>query len=61
MSNESTRYPGMYKSAQRAYNRLIGPIRAIAKEHGYAVGVHGSLARDIDLILVPWIEKPWPV
>lgn len=25
-----------------------------AKRHGYALGVHGSLVRDIDLICVPW-------
>jgi len=33
---------------------LIARIRAIAAEHGWAVGVHGSLTRDIDLIAVPW-------
>lgn len=37
-----------------AYERLIGPIREQARELGYAVGVHGSLKRDIDLIAVPW-------
>jgi hypothetical protein len=26
----------------------------IAREHGYALAVHGSLARDFDLIAVPW-------
>jgi|SRR6185437_1889188 len=40
----------------RAYNELINPIRAVAKKFGYAVGLHGSLARDIDLIAVPWTE-----
>lgn len=25
-------------------------------EHGYALAVHGSLARDMDLIAVPWAE-----
>lgn len=59
MAVHSTRYPGLYKRAQLAYRRLIDPIRAIAKEHGYAIGVHGSLARDIDLIAVPWIAKPF--
>jgi hypothetical protein len=38
------------------YDRLIEPLRAIAREHGYALGVHGSLARDIDLIAAPWRE-----
>lgn len=33
---------------------LIEPLRARARELGYAIGVHGSLARDIDLIAVPW-------
>jgi hypothetical protein len=38
------------------YNELIGPIRQVAKKFGYAIGLHGSLARDIDLIAVPWTE-----
>lgn len=29
-------------------------VRAIAKRIGYAIGVHGSLERDIDLIAAPW-------
>ena len=36
---------------------FIERIRAVAKELGWAIGVHGSLKRDIDLIGVPWIEK----
>jgi hypothetical protein len=35
---------------------IIEPIREVARHHGYAVAVHGSLARDIDLIAVPWTE-----
>jgi hypothetical protein len=35
-------YPGLAKIFQR---------------HGYALAVHGSLARDFDLIAVPWAEK----
>lgn len=38
----------------KKYRRLIGPLRARARELGYAIGVHGSLRRDIDLIAVPW-------
>lgn len=33
---------------------IIVTIRDIAKPLGWAIGVHGSLARDIDLIGVPW-------
>jgi hypothetical protein len=39
------------------HERLIEPLRAIAREHGYAIGVHGSLKRDIDYIAVAWIEN----
>lgn len=31
-------------------------IREAAREHGYAIGLHGSLRRDMDLIAVPWRE-----
>lgn len=30
-------------------------IWAKARECGYAVGIHGSLKRDVDLIAVPWV------
>lgn len=29
-------------------------IRAAARTHGYAIGVHGSMRRDLDLIATPW-------
>lgn len=29
----------------------------VAKRHGYALAVHGSLHRDFDLIAVPWVEE----
>ena len=43
-----------------AYNRallalILPPMRLAAKEAGYALAVHGSLDRDIDLIAVPWV------
>jgi hypothetical protein len=47
--------------AQGAYNRalldLVLPVmRRAAKDAGYAITVHGSLDRDIDLVAVPWRE-----
>jgi hypothetical protein len=38
--------------------KVIDDVRAVAREHGYALGVHGSLRaeRDIDLIAVPWTK-----
>jgi hypothetical protein len=41
-------------AARDEYERLITPLRAMAKRHGYALAVHGSLARDVDLIAAPW-------
>lgn len=32
-------------------------LAAIFHLHGYALAVHGSLARDLDLIAVPWTAK----
>lgn len=31
-------------------------LAEIARKHGYALAVHGSLARDLDLIAIPWTE-----
>jgi len=42
------------------YELLIGPLRERAKELGYAIGVHGTLKRDIDLIACPWSEEAVP-
>lgn len=32
-------------------------IWKVAREHGYSVGLHGSMRRDVDLIAVPWVEN----
>lgn len=45
------------KAARTAHARLIEPIREAARAKGYAVAVHGSLARDVDLVAVPWTAK----
>lgn len=36
------------------YAVLIAPLRHVAERCGYALAVHGSLKRDIDLIAAPW-------
>ncbi len=46
---------------QGAYNRalldlILPSMRRMAKDFGYAITVHGSLNRDIDLVAVPWRE-----
>lgn len=35
---------------------VIEIVRKVAREHGYAATVHGSLERDLDMVLVPWVE-----
>lgn len=42
--------------ARRWCRKLLGPLREIAWDHGYALCVHGTIRRDIDLVAVPWIE-----
>lgn len=37
---------------------LYPELAAIFVKNGWALAVHGSLARDFDLIAVPWIEEP---
>lgn len=41
---------------QESVEATIKKVREIARKHGWAIGVHGSLCRDIDLIAVPWTE-----
>lgn len=38
----------------RFYLSRLPAIREAAEAHGYAIGVHGSLQRDFDLIAAPW-------
>jgi hypothetical protein len=42
------------RKCRRHYRRIIEPLRIVARECGYALAVHGSLRRDIDLVGVPW-------
>lgn len=53
----------------KAVNEIVpnyGPVYAAAlypemcslfQRHGYALAVHGSLARDLDLVAVPWSKE----
>lgn len=44
--------------ALRSFVQMIDVLRKNARNRGYALAVHGTLLRDIDLIAVPWIAKP---
>lgn len=53
------RKPNLYADMCREYHDvLIAALRHVAYRCGYAIGVHGTLARDIDLIACPWRESP---
>lgn len=39
------------------YSQILPRIRAAAKELGYAVAIHGTLTRDLDLLAVPWVDE----
>jgi hypothetical protein len=45
------------RGLRRLYLSVLPAIRKVAKRCGYAIGVHGSLTRDFDLIAAPWIER----
>lgn len=36
---------------------ILPAIRTRAREVGYAIGLHGSMVRDLDLIAVPWTHE----
>lgn len=38
-------------------DHILEPMRRVARDAGYAITVHGSLARDIDLVAIPWTDQ----
>lgn len=40
-----------------AYAALYPQLAEIARQHGYAMAVHGSMGRDFDVVCIPWIEE----
>lgn len=42
------------------YAALYPKLREVAKTCGYALALHGSLVKDLDLVAVPWIEEAKP-
>lgn len=39
------------------YAALYPALVKVAREHGYALAIHGSMTRDFDLIAVPWMDN----
>lgn len=44
-------------SRAAAYVALVPALSRVAREFGYALAVHGSLATDLDIVLVPWVDQ----
>lgn len=40
------------------YASWIPALQDVARRHGYALTIHGSVASDLDLFAVPWVEYP---
>lgn len=49
--------PNFEPVTNEKYLKCLRIIRIVAKTLGYAIGVHGSLIRDLDLIAAPWTEE----
>jgi hypothetical protein len=39
-----------------AYAWIYPQLAKVAREHGYALAIHGSCNRDLDLVAVPWTD-----
>lgn len=38
------------------YAQMLPKIREAAKGLGYAIAIHGSMNRDLDILAAPWVE-----
>ena len=56
--NEMNSMPKPKPSFAPVYAAMYPELAAIARKHGYALAVHGSLQRDFDLICIPWVDEP---
>lgn len=60
MGDQDRRDDVMAYWARWRWAALALPLKARARELGYNLVLHGSLARDIDLVAVPWVAEAVP-
>lgn len=61
MSEDKGPFPAPERAAfPSLYCAIYPDILPIARSLGYAIAVHGSVSRDLDLIAVPWTEDAKP-
>jgi hypothetical protein len=58
MEKNNNKKPVHVKAAM--YALFFYDLKRIAKRYGYNLVLHGSLARDMDLIAIPWVDDPKP-
>lgn len=53
----------VYDKAFEKYAKRFYKMKKVARLHGYALTVHGSMRRDLDIVAVPWVEdaSDWEV
>ncbi len=44
----------------KRYPEALLIVTRVAREYGYAIGVHGSRVRDLDLMAMPWVADAKP-
>jgi hypothetical protein len=57
-AGEPTSSGAIYGIIDPDYGRVYTIARKLAWDEGYAIGLHGSFTRDLDLIAVPWTDNP---
>ena len=53
MSKHCPNYAGFYAI-------ILPRLQEVARSHGYAIAIHGSMIRDMDILATPWIEGASP-
>lgn len=54
---DDDRERGIAEGRACIFAAILPAIRTRARELGYAIGLHGSMVRDLDLIAVPWTDE----
>lgn len=45
------------KARPAVYATIWEGMLQVARDRGYALGLHGSMQRDLDVIAVPWVDQ----
>lgn len=43
------------------YASMYNDLKNVALDYGWALGIHGSLASDMDIMAMPWTENAKPI